>query len=218
MKPIKIILKNQHFVVIDKPCEILSVPSRMGTADPRPVAGIMVQGLLSTKIFPVHRLDEAVSGLLIFALTAEAQRAGNRWFEHHEIVKTYAALTSADIPNEFMSHGPDTAWGTWTCKLAKGKKRAFIAPHGKDSVTHFRLIYRRSSEPSLWHLQPATGRSHQLRFEMAKHMMPIDGDKLYGSNVPSKSGMGIDLRSFHLDLSACKNREDFGMPHILEIP
>jgi tRNA pseudouridine32 synthase/23S rRNA pseudouridine746 synthase len=213
---IKIIFQNDDFALIDKPAEMLSVPSRLGAADPRPVAGILLQDQLRKRIFPVHRLDEAVSGLLLFALSPDAQRSGNQWFEQHQIIKTYAALTRAAVPQELRQQtGPE--WHVWSCKLAKGKKRAFEAPHGKSAVTRYQLMALPDAAPSIWHLQPVTGRSHQLRFEMARHGMPIDGDTLYGSRFPSSSGSGIDLRAFELDLRACPNRHVYGMPDIFKI-
>ncbi len=189
----------------------------MGLADPRPVAGILLQQQLSRRVFPVHRLDEVVSGLLLFALTPEAQRRASLWFERHQVVKTYEARTHAAVPPPIASLALESTWNTWNCLLAKGKKRAFEAPYGKPSETRYKLISRPQGAASIWHLQPVTGRSHQLRFEMAKHEMPIDGDELYGSKFPSRTGAGIDLRSFHLNFSACSDRAALSLPEGLEI-
>jgi tRNA pseudouridine32 synthase/23S rRNA pseudouridine746 synthase len=210
-KKIQMIFQNEHFIVIDKPSDWLSVPSRMGKSDPRPVAGIELQNQIGKTIYPVHRLDEPVSGLLMFALTQTAHKAGNTWFEHHSIHKTYCALTSETSQED----APD--WITWTCKLAKGKKRAFIAEHGKQSITKARYQGCIDQHFHAWHLQPITGRSHQLRFEMARHHMPICGDRLYGSTKTARSGSGIDLRCFRLDFSECNNRNNFHLPESIEI-
>jgi tRNA pseudouridine32 synthase/23S rRNA pseudouridine746 synthase len=208
MSQLGVMLRNQHFVVVDKPPLWLSVPSRMGKADPRPVAGIAVQDLVKQTVLPVHRLDEPVSGLLMFALTPAAQRAANQWFENHTVEKTYSALTLCPVPAQRFPG----VWQTWTCKLAKGKKRAFIAPHGKDSITEASYQGLTPDGQHKWHLKPVTGRSHQLRFEMARHEMPIDGDALYGSAHPPRQGEGIDLRCFRLDFSRCGNHHEFGLP------
>ena len=61
-------------VVVDKPAGWLSVPSHAGTADPRPVVGTRLQTQLGGRLWPVHRLDEDVSGLLLFARSAAAHR------------------------------------------------------------------------------------------------------------------------------------------------
>ncbi len=91
---LKIIFQNQHFVAVDKPAGWLSVPSRWGTDEERPCVGLLLQEQLRSKIYPVHRLDEPVSGLLLFALNAAAHRAANAWFADHHIQKTYEAMTT----------------------------------------------------------------------------------------------------------------------------
>lgn len=210
-----VIFKNPHFVVIDKPVATLSVPSRLGRKDPRPVAGILLQEFLGTQIYPLHRLDEDTSGLLIFALNAAASRAGNQWFESHEIVKTYEALSISIDPSDMPQWRNEQ---TWECKLMRGKKRAYEANFGKPSVTKAQFMGHSKSNRSVWQLIPITGRSHQLRYEMARHGFPIDGDQLYGSKVAAGSAPGIDLRAFKLDFKNCSNRSAFDLPDELRVP
>ena len=210
----EIIFKNTHFVIVDKPPETLSVPSRLGPKDPRPVIGTIMQEILKTKIFPVHRLDEEVSGLLMFALTANAHRAANRWFEKHSIIKTYEALSTP------LTEGAAKLYcevQTWECKLMRGKKRAYEADFGKPSITRAVWAGQTDSGRSVWHLQPLSGRSHQLRYEMARHGFPIDRDQLYGSVTQREQGKGIDLRSFQLDFRYCDDRELFNLPSNVQI-
>jgi tRNA pseudouridine32 synthase/23S rRNA pseudouridine746 synthase len=211
----EITFQNAHFVIVDKPPETLSVPSRFGQKDPRPVIGTILQSSLKVRIFPVHRLDEDVSGLLLFAFNAEAHRTANRWFEGHAVIKTYEAL-SKEIPLDLSN--PYRTPQTWTCKLMRGKKRAYEADFGKESLTRALLVGQNHSGRSVWHLQPLTGRSHQLRYEMAKHGFPIDRDNLYGSDRPAESGQGIALRAFRLDFSRCDGRERFNLPAEIQIP
>lgn len=209
---ITIVFHNPHFVVIDKAAATLSVPSRMGQHDPRPVAGIILQEQLGCRVFPVHRLDEDTSGLLMFALNPEASRAGNLWFENHEIIKTYEALSIPLALQDFQRWSTES---TWENRLMRGKKRTYEAAHGKPSITKARCVAASSENKSVWHLQPITGRSHQLRYEMARHGFPIAGDTLYGSEQKSDGEQGIDLRAFKLDLTACKSRNDFQLPEII---
>lgn len=209
-----IVFKNLHFVIIDKPAAVLSVPSRMGRSDPRPVAGISLQEQLGCRVFPVHRLDEDTSGLLMFALNPQASRAANLWFENHEIIKTYEALSIPVPSHDFPRWSTEQ---TWENRILRGKKRAYEAAHGKPSVTKARCVTDSSGNKSVWHLQPITGRSHQLRFEMARHGFPIAGDTLYGSVQTSDHELGIDLRAFKLDMTQCKSRNNFNLPEILSV-
>jgi tRNA pseudouridine32 synthase/23S rRNA pseudouridine746 synthase len=63
----KIHFQNEAFVILDKDSGVLSVPSRFPDRDERLVAGLELEKLLSKQVFPVHRLDCEVSGILLFA-------------------------------------------------------------------------------------------------------------------------------------------------------
>ena len=65
---LKIVFENPRFLVVDKPSGWLSVPGRQGEADPRPCLSRELRA--RGQVFPVHRLDEEVSGLILFARDA----------------------------------------------------------------------------------------------------------------------------------------------------
>lgn len=206
----KTIFENSHFIIVDKAPNVLSVPSRMGEDDSRACLGKILETDLQKTIYPVHRLDFEVQGLIMFALTPEAQKAGNAWFEKKEIQKIYSALS---ISSGSFKVGVNYEWKS---KLLRGKKRAYESPHGKDSLTIARLISVDESGRSHWELEPVTGRSHQLRFELFRHDEPIVGDALYGS-TQSFNSEGIALRAFKIDFSKIKNREKFSLPENISI-
>lgn len=201
----KTIFVNNHFIIVDKAPNVLSVPSRLGKEDPRACLGHILQQDLGRTIFPVHRLDFEVQGLIIFALTPLAQREANAWFENKTIQKIYTAITK--------SSGSYSVGETyeWRCKLLRGKKRAYESPHGKDCLTRARPESVDQKGFSHWELSPITGRSHQLRFELFRHGEAIIGDSLYGS-TEKFSEEGIALRAFKMDFSAIENREAFSLP------
>ena len=200
----KIVFDNPHFIVVDKAANVLSVPSRLGGEEERPVVGRILEKDLGITLFPVHRLDYEVQGLIMFAKTPAAQRAGNAWFEKKEIHKIYSALTLAH-PNFLVGQKFE-----WRCRLLRGKKRAYESPHGKESITYAYLESRLDSGYFRWELSPVTGRAHQLRYELYRHEVPIVGDALYGST--EKFANGIALRSFAIDFSRIKNRDEFSLP------
>lgn len=193
----EIIWENESALACVKPSGWLSVPSRMGAEDPRPVLGLWLQDTLRCQIYPLHRLDLEVSGLMLYAKTAEAHRALSVAWESHQIQKVYAAWT---LPTTIAPKKYPTEWHD---RIAKGKKRAFTAPHGKNSVTAV-LAVAPTELPShaqglLWHLAPITGRSHQLRFALASRGAPIIGDALYGSQEKWHESPGIGLRAVSLE-------------------
>lgn len=207
----KLIFKNEHFIIVDKAANVLTVPSRFGKADERACLGIKLGHDFKTKIMPVHRLDFEVSGLVMFATNKDAQMRANQWFENKQIFKTYSAICTK-LP-EALDYKINEEM-TWECLLAKGKKRAYIADFGKVAITKAKLVEVRGDQ-YFFDLNPITGRSHQLRFEMYRHHYPILGDALYGSPINSISG--ISLRAYRLDLSQCLERVKFNLPEFFEI-
>jgi tRNA pseudouridine32 synthase/23S rRNA pseudouridine746 synthase len=206
----KLIFKNEHFIIVDKSSNVLTVPSRMGKNDERPCLGIQLELDFKTKILPVHRLDFEVSGIVMFATTPSAQRDANLWFENKLIEKTYEAITTSTEQNSFDLNKEFV----WECMLMKGKKRAYEASFGKKSVTKAKLISVENNK-FRWHLNPITGRSHQLRYELSRHSHPIIGDELYGSKDSYQNG--IALRSFQINLFFCTNRNNYALPDEIKI-
>ncbi len=201
---------NPHFVAADKPAGWLSVPARTGAADPRTCLGLALEAALGLRLWPVHRLDAEVSGLILFAKNADAHRAANGWFERREVEKRYEALTDGD-PGAAAKVA-----GVWRSRILRGKKRAYESPHGKDAETVARLLGRRG-DLLAWDLEPRTGRPHQLRYELAKHGFPIAGDSLYGSTRPHAGG-GIALRCVGLGFAGCGQAAELGLPEALAVP
>lgn len=245
---LKPIYKNSDFIILDKPAGVLTTPAREGDKDPRAVLGLELQKQLGLQIYPVHRLDFEVSGLVVYALNASAHSVANSWFEKKLIQKTYRALTlncdfqhiPANIENPRQLLSPEfQKTYQWHNKILKGKKRAFVSEHGKASHTLAKCLGFADIEdgisqvllneivdgelligtPSIlaWDLNPVTGRSHQLRFELSYRGFPILGDRLYGSNVKTSEESRIALRAWKLDLSEIPEKERRGLPKIITL-
>ena len=209
---LNILFESESFVAIDKPGGVLSVPAR-ASDDSRPVAGIILQEQLGKRIFPVHRLDFEVSGVMIFALSAAAHRAANQWFEKQEVQKTYEAWTEVDEGGRHTMYKDETIWESL---LVRGKKRAFEADYGKLSKTRAQWIGERTwnTDPVLtWKVQPLTGRSHQIRYELKIHGFAILGDSLYGA-VSTFAPQEIALRAVSISFPISANKT-FGLPLML---
>lgn len=211
MQQPQVIYDGDHFIALDKPHGWLSVPSRMGIGDPRPC-------LISTfkaRVWPVHRLDFEVSGLVLFAKNAEAHRAASQWFENRQVHKTYEAVT------ELGAGAPQETQFEWRSQLLRGKRRTYESAHGAPSVTKAFYLKTKTTanrESALvWRLAPLTGRSHQLRFELAKHGYPILGDSLYGAKTPFHE-TSIALRSMTLNFKDCPGaRDQFALPEEIAV-
>lgn len=187
----KILFQSSDVVVVHKPAGWLSVPSIQGQKDPRRVVGLELRKTFGS-VYPVHRLDFEVEGLLLFALHTKAQTVLHKIWEDRSVKKTYHALTStqnfshwpsnvAGLIEEKVSIGDS---GIWESLIVQGKRRSFVAPHGQKSQTEFLLLrHNEKTNSLLWKLSPLTGRRHQLRLELSRRGFPILGDKLYGSTV-----------------------------------
>lgn len=208
------IFENEHFIIVDKAAMVLSVPGREGDKDERLVLGRLLEKDLGITIYPVHRLDYEVQGLIMFAKNPAAHKAANAWFEKKEVHKTYVALTKPlSSCHEVFVIGESYEW---KCKLLRGKKRSYESPHGKESITVAKLNLIDEKGIFHWEMNPITGRSHQLRFELFRHGHPIIGDQLYASDELFSSE-GIGLRAFRIDFKQAPLREKFLLPDFLEI-
>ncbi len=200
----QIIHRNSQFVVVEKPPLWLSVPGRF--EDDRPILGTALQEILDARIWPIHRLDFEVSGVMIYALTADAHKRASALFEKQLIKKTYQAFSEPNVE-------PSPEKWLWKRKLLRGKKRSYESEHGDLAVTEAEIVDAPAGE---WRLRPQTGKPHQLRVEMALQGHPIQGDSLYGSKIQWTTP-GIALRAISLELP-----EDFAkqaeLPARLSVP
>lgn len=208
---ISIVFENDHAVIAHKPSGTLSVPSRLGPNETRPILKKSLETQLKRPLWSVHRLDFEVSGLIIYAKSAEFHRAANSWFEKQMVTKTYSALTEGDEVD--AQSFQNTA--EWRSYIVRGKKRSFEAPYGQEAITLARF-QRREGDYLRWELQPKTGRSHQLRFELAKHGFPIVGDTLYGAKSKLRDN-AIELAAVAIDFSQCPEREKYQIPNSITI-
>jgi len=216
----KIVFESKDVVIVHKPAGWLSVPSTMGRKDSRPVVGLQLQKTLGS-IYPVHRLDFEVEGLLVFARNSKAQVWLHQYWEQRKVEKVYQAMTSL----QDFSHWPQQvaglettpyevgAKGLWEGRIVQGKRRSFVADHGQPSTTQYHLLDQSQSH-CIWKLQPLTGRRHQLRLELSRRGFPIVGDELYGSSQTLEESR-IALAATELIFQPGLNLE---IPERVEIP
>ncbi len=207
---LQIVYQNDDFIALNKPSACLSTPPRFVKRDKRPVLGREIEKQLGVKVYPLHRLDYEVSGLILYALNAKSHQKASILFEKRKVQKTYFAETC--LPKTAEDFGPNIKFPTdeflkldevkvgneyhWECRLLRGKKRAYINKSGKRSVTKA-TVEKIEPDKIHWRLEPLTGRSHQLRFELFRHGCPILGDVLYGGD-PIAEKDKIALKSIGL--------------------
>lgn len=169
----EIIHVDAALIVTNKPSGLLSVAGR--GPDKQDCAARRVQERWPDALV-VHRLDQATSGLLLFARGIAAQRVLNRAFEDGAVHKEYVAVVRGLVAE---------ASGCIELPLAAdwpNRPRQQVDPeHGKPARTDWRLIGHDTERgTSRLVLHPTTGRTHQLRVHLAAIGHPIAGDALYG--------------------------------------
>ena len=164
----------------------IAKPSGLATQAPPglPSVEAWLRGLLPAGAYlgVPHRLDRAVSGVLLMATTPRAARQLSRQFERRQITKTYVAILAAGAATKPVA-GATVEWRDRIAKcpdVAQARVVAADDPAGREAVTVARTLGE--VEPGRWlvELAPVTGRMHQLRVQAAARGMPVVGDTLYG--------------------------------------
>jgi len=182
---------NPHFIAINKPSGLLSIPDRMGVEDS---LKNQLQSHLG-KVFVVHRLDKDTSGVIVFAKTAEAHRELSMLFESRDVVKYYVGLVYGSMENPSGSVEVPI--------MENPAKRGTMLTHakGKPSLTDYELL--ESLKGFSWlKFRIHTGRTHQIRVHMQYIQHTIVCDELYGNPAP------ILLSSFKKKYKPSKYEEE----------
>ena len=173
---VQVVYNDEWLIVVDKPAGMLTVPGRDEEA--LSLLELVRKRLDDERVVEVHRLDQATSGLVVFAKTREVQSGLRLQFENREVSKTYLALLDG-IPEEEEG----TIELPLRANLDDRPRQVVDFEHGKDAVTRYRVLEYRG-DTALVEFTPLTGRTHQLRVH-ASHPQglncPIVGDMLYGT-------------------------------------
>ena len=187
----EIILENEHFIVINKPPGLLSIPDREGKE-------ISLKEILQQKyeqIFTVHRLDRETSGIIVFAKDAETHKFLSQAFEERAVEKYYAGIVVGTLPDKQRTIDAPITENT--------VKRGVMIIHkrGKPAVTDYTVL-EEFGKFSFVQFQIHTGRTHQIRVHMQYVGHPLVCDEVYGDGLPVK------ISSFKRNYKLSKNEEE----------
>ena len=172
-----------------KPAGVLSHPNAGGdeprslltvryTLDGEFFQWVATKGEPPRRLWLLNRLDSATSGVVLAAADEALAQEIRAQFKRKQVRKVYQALVFG---------APRQAVELWQDKLAVVKKGGLVrATPGVGRVPaecKMSVVRAGRGEPrvTLLRLEPHTGRSHQLRVQCAKRMLPIVGDQTYGN-------------------------------------
>ena len=182
-----VLYADNHLLAANKPADLLSQDSGTGRrnledwarewvrADKNKVGAVFLNA--------VHRIDRAVSGVVLFARTSKALSRLNADIRQRNCKKTYHALVEGTPPK---------ATGRLVHWLAHENHRARVCregePGGKRAVLAYRAIGPAIGKFQLLEIELETGRYHQIRAQLAAMGMPIAGDAKYGAKRKAPDG------------------------------
>lgn len=176
---IRVVYMDEHFIVVEKQSGLLSIPNHYKSQDN---VVYYLRNYLQKKqrgkmplVFYVHRLDKDTSGLMIFARHKEAQKKLKDKIATREIKRKYLGIVLGNMKKnagqlvDFIAQSDN-----------KNDYRQQISDEdtGKKAITHFR-VRKRIGGFTLIEFSLETGRTHQIRLQMANRGLPLMGDQKY---------------------------------------
>jgi 23S rRNA pseudouridine1911/1915/1917 synthase len=190
-----ILYEDNHCLAINKPAGRLSTHfgGREETLDRDVKAYLKEKYRKPGQVFLgiVHRLDRPVSGVLLFARTSKAAARLSQQFREGTIEKVYWAVVEGAVEQTAgsLEH--------WLLKDRQAGRVEVVAPGtagARQALLHYQ---RRAAHGGLTWLEvrPQTGRTHQLRVQLAHHGQPIYGDARYGAVHTFGNAIALHARS-----------------------
>jgi 23S rRNA (cytosine1962-C5)-methyltransferase len=177
--PAWIIALTPDYVAVDKPAGMATQAQEEGLEDDltsRLRAFLRARG--EHDALGIHqRLDRETSGVVLYSRGGALGGAIGRAFEERRVRKEYVA-------GVFGNPGAARTLRHSLTERSRGVVRV-VPRGGKEAVTEFETIERRGDR-ALLALRPLTGRTHQLRVQLAEIGCPIAGDSLYGDRPASR--------------------------------
>ncbi len=184
MKSLPVLYQDKYLIAVNKPSGLLihrSDIDRHATEN----AMKIVRNQLQQWVYPVHRLDKATSGMLVFALDQETARRMTCLFTDDAVSKEYLAVVRGFTDEAGrIDHPLKDRWDKMTDQKADRDKpgKPAISDYERLAITELPYPVGRyaTARYSLVRVAPLTGRNHQIRRHLKHLFHPVIGDTTYG--------------------------------------
>lgn len=214
-----ILYEDKEILVCRKPAGIPVQSRNISTPD---MVSILKNHIAASSRTPylavIHRLDQPVAGLLVFAKTPAAAKNLNSQLTHSGFGKYYRALLlgipaapEADLENYLVKDGRTNA--SRICSPD--------TPNAKRAFLHYKVLETGlldGSPCSLAEISLGTGRHHQIRVQMAHLGTPIAGDRKYAAESASFSTLQLFACRLTFHHPATKKSMEFELPSLPHLP
>jgi 23S rRNA pseudouridine1911/1915/1917 synthase len=202
-----ILCEDGPILAINKPAGLLTLGAKAGV----PTLERIVKQFLKEKydkpgnvyLGIPHRLDRPVSGVVVFARNSKAAARLAEQFRERQVRKIYWAL---------VERAPDAAEGELVDWLRKVPDQAHVevvsseAPGAREARLRYRTLQAAVAgspdKRTLLEIEPLTGRTHQIRVQLAARGWPIVGDVQYGATTSLVEIRAADPRDEPIALHA----------------
>jgi 23S rRNA pseudouridine1911/1915/1917 synthase len=174
-----IVFEDTHLIVVDKPAELLSVPTRRQERNTlqHKVEAYVRHVAKGRGAFSVHRLDRGVSGLLVFGKSQQIVRQLKDQFAASKPEREYVAIVAGHMKRK---------QGTFESLLATDKDLNRFSTEdesiGQLAITHYRVVAH-LDDATLVQVRLETGRRNQIRVHFAEAGHPVLGDPRYQADL-----------------------------------
>ena len=196
---LEVLYEDNHCLAVNKPARLLTMGDVTGETTLLDAAKAWVKQKYDKPgavfLGVIHRLDRPVSGVVLFARTSKAAARLSEQFRERSVDKVYRAIVEGVPPER------DAVLQDWLWK-DPGRNVTQVVRDGTPGAQQAALVVRRlrtANSRSLVEVRPVTGRSHQIRVQLAERGWPILGDGKYGSSVRLDGAIALHASSltFH---------------------
>ncbi len=173
-----ILFEDEYLVIIDKPAGLLVHRTRLAYGE-NENALIQLRDQIGSWVAPVHRLDRATSGTLLFAKKEEILPLLKTQFMDRKVKKTYLSIVRG-IPGEKEGLIDHPLTSERSGKLQEAQTRYKVL--AETEIPHNSTGRYPTSRYSLLEVDLMTGRTHQIRRHLGHIRHYIIGDKKHGDN------------------------------------